>query len=184
MRRCPPLPRRSQNGLTLIELLTVLSIVAIASLVVLPALAPTQPHALDLAVHEFADAIRAARSEALRTDNPHGVHIEGIQGRIRVFRGDPGTMPPNPLYDVPHPLTKRPYEIVLATDTSGIAVTRSATWSAVCGQPDLLGFDAAGTPRCGDPWAVLLQTSTVTLTLAGHTRRVVVDGETGRVTVQ
>jgi type II secretory pathway pseudopilin PulG len=170
----------------LVELLLVIAIFSITAIIAVPAIKPTQPYKLDLAATHLADALRHARAEALRMANPHGIHIETSQKRIRVFRGADATLPPTPVYDVYHPLTKRLYELDLDSGSmpEGVTLSASSSWSETCDQPAVLGFDAVGTPRCGDPWSAVLETSTFTLTYAGHTRSVIVDGVTGRVTLQ
>ena len=174
------------RGFTLVELLIVVSIMSIAALIVLPSVEATEPYKLDLAANQLADSIRYARGEALRMANPYGVHIEASQKRIRVYRGAGVSLTPTPVYDVYHPLTKRLYKLDLGDRSmpEGLTVSASASWSGVCNQSALLGFDSLGTPRCGDPWSVFLTASKLILTYAGHTRSVVVDGVTGRVTVQ
>ena len=73
---------------------------------IMPSLEPAQPYKLDLAANEVASAIRHARGEAIRMAAPDGVDIEPSAGRIRVFRGAPGTTPPTPTYDVVHPISR------------------------------------------------------------------------------
>ena len=145
----------------------------------------SETYKLELAASEVAAAYRYARGEALRGADPHGVHVDVAQNRIRLFRL-PTLSPPTPAYDVNHPLTKRLYDIDLDAQpaTEGVTVASGAVWSATCDQPSFFGFDSAGTPRCGDPWPVTLEVGGVMLSYQGHTRAVVVDGETGRVTVQ
>ncbi len=181
--------RRRQSyvsGFSLVEIMLALTILSIAAFVAFPSKAPTRPYKLDLAASQFADAIRHARTEALRMANPYGVYVESGQSRLRVFRGDVGTLPPTPIFDVVHPVSKRLYEIDLKTETGtqGVAVSTTATWSGACALPQILGFDAAGIPRCGSSWNVLLETSQIALSHAGHIRLIIVDGETGRVTIQ
>ncbi len=164
----------------------VLGILSIGMLVVVPSLDSADPYKLELAAKEFASAIRYARTESLRLENPHGVDLDTVQPSIRLFRASPGTNPPIPIYDVRHPITKQVYRLDpdALPGIAGVAVSSSPSWSAACTTPGLLGFDSDGRPRCGNPWATTLLTATVTLTYRSHTRNIVVDGETGRVTVQ
>lgn len=175
---------RSQ-GFTLVEMVIVTAVLAIASLVLIPALTPSQPYKLDLVANQIAESIRYAQGEALRTQTPYGVEIDTTANRFRVFRDTSGLTPPTPVFDVYHPITKQFYDLNLegSSATSGIQIVAAPIWLGACTQPGRLGFDAHGTPRCGDPWNIGLQTSTLTLTYQGHTRTIAIDGVVGRVTV-
>jgi len=173
-------------GFSLVELTLVLALLGILALVALPSGQPTQSYKLELAAVELADAYRFARSESLRTGSPHGTHTDPSQNRVRVFRADTGTTPATPIYDVYHPIHRKLYDVDLdlAPEWTGVAMSAGATWLGACSAPTLLSFDAGGTPHCSNPGAVLLDQATVQLSLAGETRDVVIDGETGRVWIQ
>ena len=173
-------------GFTLIELMVVIFILSVVALIVSSSLTPSEPYKIELAAGELAAALRHARGESLRTTDPHGVHIETAAKRVRVVRGAVGTIPPVPVYDVYQPVTKQLYEVDIGAllSSQSMTITNAPNWSSACNEPDFLFFDLAGRPRCGDPWGVLLDTGTLTLTWSGHTRVVAIDGETGRVTIQ
>ncbi len=171
-------------GFTLVGLLLALGILAFAAMVALPAVAPTRSYKLELVASGFADAVRYARSEALRTGEPHGFMTLTSPDHIRVYRADMGTTPPTPLYDVYHPVSRRLYDLPLAELLTGAAMTRSATWNGTCNAPTFVTFDAEGTPHCGDPMAVLLEEGTITLSLGGVASDVVFSGPVGSVVVQ
>ena len=177
---------RSSEGFTIVELMIIVTILGIMAMVSLPAIEPTQLYKLDLAAGELANGIRFARGEAMRTANPHGIELDPILESVRVYRGDTLTSPPTPVYDVYHPVTRMLYELDIDDDapTQGVTFTTAPIWSAICNSPLLVGFDSLGTPRCGNPLSTILLSGTVTLTQNGHSRTVVIDGTTGRVTVQ
>ena len=183
-RGATPGARAPRAGFTLVEVLVVVLILGAAALVALPDAASTSTFALDQSAGSLAQAVRFARDESLRTGSPFGVEVDATQQRIRVFRGDSATNPPTPVYDVVHPLSGNPYALSLADDpaTQGVSLSLAMNWSGGCSAPTLLGFDAGGTPRCGSPWTVLLQSGSIDLSLDGHTRSVTIDGTTGRVT--
>jgi prepilin-type N-terminal cleavage/methylation domain-containing protein len=174
------------SGFTILEMLIVVGVLSIAALVVVPSSEPAAPYRLDLATSELAAAIRFARGEAIRTGRPHGVELDTSLETFRAFRAAPNDVPPTPIYDVNHPVSKLPYVGDLDDDsaTRGVALAAESSFSAACNTPTRVVFDARGIPRCGDPWSVLLQAQTLTLTLGGHIQRILLEGETGRVRVQ
>ena len=59
--------RKSRShGVTLVELLVVISILGVVALVAIPDFSSSKPAQLDLAANEFAAAMRFARSESMR----------------------------------------------------------------------------------------------------------------------
>ena len=101
------------HGVTLVELLVVITILGVVAVVAIPNFSSSNPQTLDLAAEEFANAMRFARSEAIRTGEPRGFRQRSDTKRIRVFRPDTGTAPWTLNYDVYHPLTKQLYDIKL-----------------------------------------------------------------------
>jgi len=180
---CARRPR--SRGFTLVEIVAVVAVLAIAGLVLIPTLNPSQPYKLDLVASQIAESIRFAQGEALRTQTPYGVEIDTATNRFRVFRDTSALIPPTPVFDVYHPVSKTFYDLDLEANsaTSGVQIAAAPVWIGACTRPDRLGFDAHGTPRCGEPWNIRLQTSRLTVTYQGHTRTIVIDGEVGRVTV-
>ena len=179
--------RKSRNhGVTLIELIVVVSILGVVALVAIPDFTSSNPQTHDAAAEEFASAMRFARSEALRLGSPHGFQQQSSQKRIRVFRLDTTSSPWVPIYDIHHPLSKQLYDIGLDTHPFAAAgsVSRSQTFIGSCNVNGSIYFDSNGIPRCADPETVLLEQFDVTLTFGTHSRVVTLHGITGRVTVQ
>jgi type II secretory pathway pseudopilin PulG len=158
----------------------------IMAAVVVPSFSSPDPERLDTAAQEFADAMRFARSEAMRLGEPRGFTQNSSDKRIRLFRPDTGTSPWSLVYDVYHPVSKQIYDITLDTHAFAKAdsVVATRVYRGACNQQWKVYFDAGGIPRCTDPASVLLQQYDVTLSLGTQTRVVSLDGITGQVSVQ
>ena len=176
---------RPQRGFTLLELAVVIIILGLVAVAAVPSFSSADDRKLELAATEVADAVRYARSEALRTGKLYGFRVQTGANRIQVFRADTGTTPPTPVYDVYHPVSKRLYDLDLGERPmlSGVTISSSApVWRGTCNAPTFVLFAATGTAQCSDPTTVLLEQGTISLTLQGTLRDVVVDGVSGRVT--
>jgi len=178
--------RQGERGYSLPELLAVVIIMGIVAVVAIPDISTTDPDKLDLAAEEIAQAMRFARSEAIRTGEPRGFRLQRVEKRIRVFRPDTSASPWPLNYDVYHPVSKKLYDVEL--DTHPFAqvdsLNHNRVYRGVCIKAGSVYFDSSGIPRCSDPETVLLEQFDVTLTLGNHTRAVTLNGITGRVTVQ
>ena len=161
-------------------------ILGIMAAAVIPHFSATDPAGLDLAAREYADAIRFARSEAMRLGAPRGFHQDSTQKRIRVFKVDTGSTPWAPVYDVYHPISKKPYDIRLDAHpfarADSVAVT--PVYRGTCNQVNAIYFDTNGIPRCLEPETVLLDAFDLTLTHDGESRIVSLQGITGQVILQ
>lgn len=176
---------RSQ-GIALLELVIVVSILGVVAVVAIPDFRSAEPQKLELAAQEFAEAIRFARSEAIRTGEPRGFRQNSTNKRIRVFRPDTGTSPWTLYYDVYHPVSRKLFDVQLNNDPLAAAdsLVANRQFRGTCDQPRNIYFDSAGTPWCTDPENILLEQYDITFTLDGHTHIVTLHGLTGRVTVQ
>jgi len=177
---------QQQRGYTLVELVIVVTVLAVVAAIAVPASSTSSDKPLDLAAQEFAAAMRFARSEAIRTGEPHGFRQQSSAKRIRVFRLDQGTSPVTLIYDVYHPVDKQPYDININGDTLLVAdsVNRTAVYRGTCDTPANVYFDGNGSPWCSEPDTILLDQFEVDLTLGATIRTVTLDRVTGRVTVQ
>lgn len=183
-------------GYSLVELVTVLAVLSILALAAVPVAAPSADKRLDVAAQEVVDALRFARIEALRTGKFHGADFSTDPAtgyrRVRVFRTDTAS-PPNPVYDIGHPLDKKLYDMQLVTGSATAGVTISAaTFYYQSGVTivvrDWAAFDAGGMPEyfpdagSYSAYSTSPSVSEVRLAYQGRTVKVELDPVTGRVT--
>jgi type II secretion system protein H len=175
-----------QAGYTLTELVVVVTVLGIIAAIAVPGFSSNSDEKLQLAAEEFAAAIRFARGESKRTGEPHGFRQQSGAKRIRVFRLDQGTSPPTLIYDVYHPIDKQLYDYDLDLESLAAAdlLARTTDFRGTCNVNGNVYFDANGTAWCADPDNVLLNSFQIDFDLGSHRRTVLVDGITGRVTVQ
>jgi len=175
-----------QGGFTLLELVVVVTVLALIATIAAPNLAPSDDKKLQVAAASMAAAMRFARNESIRTGKPHGFRQQNDPKRIRVVRLDETTTPFTLIYDVYNPIRKNLYDIDIdsAPTMAADVVTRSTEFRGTCNQHGRIYFDSNGTPWCADPNSVLLRDYSVDLYLGNNHRQVRLDGITGRVTVQ
>ena len=181
----------TQHGYTLVELVIVVSIIALIAAIAVPNFAPGSDGKLRLAAEEVAAAIRYARSEALRTGDGHGLTISQSTQKVTVKQYDISSVPISTVGVLTHPVDKQPYDfnVNTGTRTDGVTISNSADIFdyGAAGRRRSLLFDARGTPVWivgSDPTRHLLEDATVELTYADQQRTVSVAPITGRVTVQ
>jgi len=177
--------QREEGGYTLIELVIVVTVLVVIAAIAVPASTQDTDKKLELAAAEFASAMRFARSEAIRTGEPHGFRQQVSTKSIRVFRLDQATSPATLVYDIYHPVDKQLYDVTITDDTLFYAdsVSRNADYRGTCQKPANVYFDGNGSPWCADPDTILLERFEVELTLGTAVRTVKLDQLTGRVTV-
>ncbi len=176
----------AQRGYSLLELTLVVLILGIMALAVIPSFFSSDSSQLDLAAEIQAEAMRYARSEAMRRGEPMGFRQQNGQKRMRVYNLDTGTVPWTVVYDVYHPVSKKLWDIRLdehpfaAADT----VSTNKVFQGVCNKVSNIYFDRNGIARCADPETVPVERYEVTLTLGTDSRTVSLDGFSGKVTIQ
>jgi len=183
---CPARNATRECGFSLHELLFVVVIIGLIATVMTPAKGPGDGVKLDLAAAEIADALRFARSEALRLGVARGVRAQALEKRVRVFSMNTLTSPATLVYDVYHPVDKKLYDRDLGLvpyNFSG-SIVQTQTFRGTCDAPENIYFDAVGTPWCADPETVLVEKLVIALSLGSASRSITVHGINGRVTVQ
>lgn len=185
-----------RSGYSLAEILIVVALLSVVALVAIPVAGPSVDTRLDAAAQEVINALRFARSEALRTGAFYGADfsVDPATGtrRVRVFRTD-SAVPPNPVYDVRHPLDQKLYEfqLVSGSATAGVTISAAAFYyqsGVTLVVRDWAAFDAAGTPEYYSDaagysaYSAAPELSVVTLSYQGKSVQVLLDPVTGRVT--
>lgn len=174
---------RRHKGISLLELLIVVSILGIVAAVAVPGFSSSKSHEAALAADEIAQALRFARSESMRTGQTYGVHLNPGLRRVRVFSADGSTDPATAVYNVYHPVTKKLYTVdfdahpIVRLDSLAVVPSFRAT----CDTPMYLHFDAHGTAWCGTSSTVLLTGAVITVATGAETAALTLDGVTGRV---
>lgn len=178
--------RMLSRGYTLLELMTVVAILATIAMIVAPAITAGSHHKIDLGASLVADAMRYARDEARRTGSIHGISADQTNDRIRVFRLDETANPNLKVFDVRHPITKQLYSIDLAAAPHDeVAInTVGGQMIGTCNDAGNIGFDAEGVVRCVEPIATRIENANIELAQGVSRVTVSVDGFTGRVVIQ
>jgi len=174
----------SETGYTLVELIITVTILVIIAAIAVPAASTDSEKRLQEIAAEFAAAMRFARSESMRTGEPHGFRFLTNQYRIRVFTADTAANPWTWIWDVYHPVDKQLYDYTFPADLTPVTHTPAFHGGSACNRPGVIYFDENGTPWCLEPETVLLDSYQLNLSTAAGQATVRLDGITGRVTVQ
>ena len=178
---------RATAGFTLVEvLLSVLVIsVIVGTLVLDPAISADSR--LNLAADRVAEALRFARTEAVRTGSYFRV-TGSTSGRITVHALDAAQTPPQTEQLARHPITHQliDFNLIDETLTQGVAPTGVSFDFEVTGSRSVVDFGPSGMPKYVDTGGShrALTSGTVTLAFQGRQRLVLLDAQTGRVTIQ
>ncbi len=178
----------ADKGMSLLEILVVISIMGIVTVVAIPNLSSTDEKKLDVVANEVAQAIRFTRSEAIRTGKPHGISATVNAQRLRVYELKEVFGFPAPDYSVRNPVDKKLYDLQFANEPGwrGVSLTNIYfKFVGIATPQDDIGFDPTGLPKHESAGSIsMLEQATLTLGYAGHQRTVIVAPITGRVTIQ
>ena len=180
------------HGVTLVELLIVVSILGIFALVAIPNLSSGGAKRLDVATAEVVAALRYARSEAMRSGEVHGIKVNHDRDKVEVYKADLSTDPVSIGELLTHPVDHKPYvfDFDTAQMTLGVSISNNDDSFRYRGDTDRnknLLFDASGTPIWidtdnGETYA--LRYGKIKLSYNELERTVWVAAVTGRVTVE
>lgn len=182
---------RRENGLSLIELSTIVAILGIIAIVVAPNLSTVGPKKLDLAAQRVAEAARFARSEAMRSGEHHGLTVSQVTQEVTVGKWDLTTDPVSVEAITHDPMSRHAFRFGVdeLSAAPGIRITNTtdAFLYADIGRRRSLIFDPQGVPI----WVLgsngstyLLEEGIISLGASRGQRSVTIAPLTGRVTVQ
>lgn len=181
-----------QHGVTLVEMVLVVAILAIAAALLIPKADVVGPATVNGAAGQVADAMRFARREAMRTGVYHVVMFDTAAQTLRVYRlTTSGVVAEDTTQPVVYPVDMRTYNIAFSNDPASGTTIASAVFKYQSGLtttyatfgPDGAPADIRGTwflkLFVNDP---LQSDGVVTLRRGGAERTVTVAAATGRVT--
>ena len=178
---------RRRCGYTLVEMLIVVSLIALIAALAIPALNDRSDIVLDRASSEVAAAFRFAQAEAVRTGIPYGVIGDLSAQRVRVYSLDESVNPPVIVYNVYNSFTKQPYDLQFGIDNSDVYVSSIYfKFEGVFFGQSFIGFAAeSGVPKYNDAGTIrMLENGYIRLGSDGQSRTISVAPVTGRVTIQ
>lgn len=178
------MPARRSSGLSLVELLIVCAVLAIAAAVALPSVQPAAEFRADAAAEQIVQAVRFARQEAMRSGALRMVGCDQTANQLSVYVPDTNGAPVTMLQD---PLRKTDYVVVpgRAIAGSGFSLTSCNFVFADGSSASMLAFDAGGNPVRGTGDAskqAKPMTSGAIAVGGGSVTRTIAVGVTGRVT--
>ena len=175
-----------QAGYSLLELSIVVLIMGIIAVVMIPNFSSSDATRLDAAAQLYAEAMRYARSESMRGGKLYAFRQRNTIRFIVVKSVDQSTTPWSLVKDVYHPVSKKIYKIELddIPGMDGVTSKRNTLYRGTCNILRKVYFDHQGRAFCTDPETVPLISFEVIFTLNGQTRSVILQGNSGRVSIQ
>lgn len=179
-----PCSLRQRRGFTLIEILTVVVILGIASAIIIPQMGSRSDLVASAAARTVMSDMIYAQNRAIAMQKKQFVQFVGQQYNLQTRDTDTSA-----LYTITHPVTKNNYSLTFNTTASGLGnVTLT---SASFGGKSVLGFDELGSPFSFDSAAgpngtvtPLASTGSIVITSGSASLTISVEPFTGEVTVQ
>lgn len=177
-----------QAGVTLVEMLAVVAVVAITASIAIPSATPLAAFSTDAATGEIMRAVRFAQREAVRTGAWHTVRIDTATQSLRVYRLTSSGLEDTSI-PVLHPIDKRPYNLAFNTGAGPARATVTLVdfdyQSGGNSNLNILSFGPDGTPalltgpKDGDVKA--MTAGQVSISTGANQRDLAIDIVTGRI---
>ena len=179
-------PSPQQAGFSLLELTLVAVILVIIAAIAIPQGNSGDGPRLDSVARQFAEAMRFARSESLRQGQPVAFRLRQANRKIKVKRIDTSTDPWSYDGNLTHPVSKSDYVIEADRTLSGIEIDHqlSTVGGRSCDSEKAIWFDRQGAAWCKNPNDVAVKEYIITLTRGSHSRRILLNGPSGRVRIE
>ena len=173
-----------RRGVTLLELMIVILIMAIIAGLVLPSSQPTIHERLRAAANMVASELELARSLAIGYNSNYTVTVDKAQNRLVLRHTGTNTalnaLPRELITTESTDATVRILDLAKFQDTLGdVEIVAAAELGAVMRAESKIEFGAEGTPTNGLGFIIWLKAGTEAAT---RYVTVIVDGETGKVT--
>ncbi len=168
--------RRLSSGFTMIELIVVMTIVAVLAAIAIPRLAAPGARRLRRASHQLATHIKLARDLAMATSRHTWVVFDLSGDSYSVYIEDPDNPGRSHRISVTHPETGGDFDVALNTgDFAGVE------FGGHFGGEVELEFDSLGRPYNGTTGTLLPRDVGILLQAGSTTRTVRVVAQTGMV---
>jgi len=176
---------RTNRGVTLAELLLAVTIIAILGSLALPNLNSAESLRVDNASAQLRAAFDFARTESIRTGEPHSVELNSVSNTVLVLKiEDFGALSLQPPL-VRHPLTKQAYQLDFDDhpSTAPTTLTASSFIFDTIGNRSRVDFSDSGQPIHTDllNQAHRLTNTNIQLSARGRVQELVLDPITGWV---
>jgi type II secretion system protein H len=176
-----PYKLQQRRGFTLVEILTVVVILGIASAIIIPQLGSRSDLIASSASRTLMADLIYAQNRAISLQKPHYVEFNGQTYTIST-RDATGS----PLYTITNPVTLDPYVVTFNATGTPLADAQIASFDFA--GKTMMGFDELGSPfsydKASDTATSMTGSGTVTISSGAINLSVQVEPYTGELTVQ
>jgi type II secretion system protein H len=170
-----------RRGFTLVEILTVVVILGIASAIIIPQLGSRNDLIAAAAARTVMADLLYAQNRAIATQKPHFVQFAGSSYTVSTRDTSASAR-----YTITNPVSRAPYIVSLGTQGTGLSDASIASVDFAT-QP-VMGFDELGSPfsyiPASNTLTPLAQTGTITISSGSFNLQILVEPYTGELTVQ